>query len=77
VAGVRAEERGSRVRLVLEAPSLPQVEMRDAERKAGLFLAAFDTDLELLWRDRAGRARPGRRQGAARGRRVLATITAA
>ena len=77
VAGVRAEERGSRVRLVLEAPSLPQVEMWDAERKAGLFLAAFDTDLELLWRDRAGRARPGRRQGAARGRRVLATITAA
>lgn len=79
MTGVRAEDRGSRVRIVLEAPSLPQVEMWDAERKAGLFLHAFDADLELLWRDPAGRARSGRRAGprAGRrvGRRVLATIT--
>ncbi len=79
VAGVRAEDRGSRVRLVLEAPSLPQVEMWDAERKAGLFLRAFDTDVELVWRDPAGGTRRGRRaagrSGRRAGRRVLATIS--
>jgi exopolyphosphatase/guanosine-5'-triphosphate,3'-diphosphate pyrophosphatase len=77
VAGVRAEDLGSRVRVALEAPSLPQVEMWDAERKAGLFLKAFDTDLELIWRDPAGGARAGRRAGSRRRRRVLATIATA
>jgi exopolyphosphatase/guanosine-5'-triphosphate,3'-diphosphate pyrophosphatase len=76
IAGVRAEDLGSRVRVVLDAPSLPQVEMGDAQRKAGLFLRAFDTDLELVWRDPAGGTRAGRRAGTRRRRRVLATITA-
>jgi exopolyphosphatase/guanosine-5'-triphosphate,3'-diphosphate pyrophosphatase len=76
ISGVRAEDRGMRVRLVLDAPSVPQVEMWDAEKKAGLFLRAFDTDLELLWRDPAGQTRRGRVRGRSRGRRVLATITA-
>jgi exopolyphosphatase/guanosine-5'-triphosphate,3'-diphosphate pyrophosphatase len=75
VTGVRAEDSGKRVRLVVEAPSLPQVEMWDAERKAALFLDAFDTELELMWRDPAGRTRVGRSaEGGARRRFVLAAV---
>ena len=74
VTGVRAENSGSRVRLVLEAAALPQVEMWDAERKAGLFLEAFDTELEMVWRDPAGRTRAGRRAGARARHRVLAAL---
>ena len=76
ISAVRTEDRGTRVRVILEAPTLPQVEMWDAERKAGLFLRAFDSDLELLWRDPSGLTRRGRLRGRSRGRRVLATITA-
>ncbi len=74
VAGVRAEDTGKRVRLVLEAMALPQVEMWDAERKAGLFLEAFDTQLELVWKDPAGRARLGRRATAGSRRHVLSAV---
>ena len=49
------EDTGRRARFILEGASLPQVEMWDADRKAGLFLKAFDTELELVWRDPAGR----------------------
>jgi exopolyphosphatase/guanosine-5'-triphosphate,3'-diphosphate pyrophosphatase len=76
VSSVRAEIVGERVRMTLDAPSLPQVEMWDAQRKASLFLEAFDTDLELVWKDPAERARTGRRPGAGSRRRVLATIAA-
>jgi hypothetical protein len=74
VTGVRAEDSGKRVRLVVEAASLPQVEMWDAERKAGLFLKAFDTELELMWRDPAGRNRLGRRATGTARRYVLAAV---
>src|SRR6185295_18490936 len=75
VTGVRTEESGKRIRLVLDAASLPQVEMWDAERKAGLFLDAFETELELMWRDPAGRNRLGRQaQGGGRRRYVLAAV---
>jgi exopolyphosphatase/guanosine-5'-triphosphate,3'-diphosphate pyrophosphatase len=75
VTGVRTEESGKRIRLVLDAGSLPQVEMWDAERKAGLFLDAFETELELMWRDPAGRNRLGRQaQGGGRRRYVLAAV---
>ena len=76
VTGVRVEDTGRRARFILEGASLPQVEMWDADRKAGLFLKAFDTELELVWRDPAGRTRLGRRAGPrASGRhRVLAAL---
>jgi exopolyphosphatase/guanosine-5'-triphosphate,3'-diphosphate pyrophosphatase len=74
ITGVRAEDSGKRVRLVLEAASLPQVEMWDAERKAALFLDAFDTELELMWRDTAGRDRLGRRATGTQKRYVLAAV---
>jgi exopolyphosphatase/guanosine-5'-triphosphate,3'-diphosphate pyrophosphatase len=77
VRGVRAEMLDNRVRVTLDAERLPQVEMWDAQRRAGLFLEAFDTDVELVWRDRAGRERRGRTPGRRRARRVLATIAAA
>jgi exopolyphosphatase/guanosine-5'-triphosphate,3'-diphosphate pyrophosphatase len=76
VTGVRAEDTGKRVRLMLESSSLPQVEMWDAEQKAGLFLDVFKTPLELVWRDPAGPPRPGRR-APAHGRRRLLTVAAA
>ncbi|MBI4422021.1 MAG: Ppx/GppA family phosphatase [Gemmatimonadetes bacterium] len=76
VTGIRAEDTGQRVRLVLEAPSLPQVEMWDAERKADLFLKTFDTELELVWRDPAGRTRAGRRAGRRAGGRVWHRVLA-
>ncbi len=77
VKGVRAEDTGRRIRLIVEAASLPQVEMWDAERKAGLFLDAFDTQLELMWRDQAGRNRLGRRAVTRARRYVLAAVATA
>jgi exopolyphosphatase/guanosine-5'-triphosphate,3'-diphosphate pyrophosphatase len=76
VTGARAEDSGKRVRLILESVSLPQVEMWDAERKAGLFLKAFDTELELVWRDPAGRTRVGRQADADARRWVLSAMSA-
>src|SRR5436309_5199868 len=57
VTAVRAEDTGKRVQLILEGATLPQVEMWDAERKAGLFVKAFHAELDLVWRDPAGRVR--------------------
>jgi exopolyphosphatase/guanosine-5'-triphosphate,3'-diphosphate pyrophosphatase len=76
VTGARAEDSGKRVRLILESVSLPQVEMWDAERKAGLFLKAFATELELVWRDPAGRTRVGRQADAGARRWVLSAMSA-
>lgn len=69
VTGVRVDRRGNRVRLLVQAPSVPQVELWDAERKADLFQSAFGTEVSLLWRDAEGRTRrPSRALGVPRPR---------
>ena len=74
VTAVKAEDTGKRIRLILEGASLPQVEMWDAERKAGLFLEAFDTDMDLVWRDPSGPTRLGRRASAGTTATVLSAV---
>jgi hypothetical protein len=37
--------------LDIEAAGTPEVERADAERKSDLFQKAFDTELELVWRN--------------------------
>jgi exopolyphosphatase / guanosine-5'-triphosphate,3'-diphosphate pyrophosphatase len=49
VTAVGVETGRARVRLVLEAVSDPQVEIWDAERKAGLFARAFGAAPEIAW----------------------------
>jgi exopolyphosphatase/guanosine-5'-triphosphate,3'-diphosphate pyrophosphatase len=46
---VRCETNDGRLLLSLEADTDPQVEIWDAERKAGLFESVFDTTIELSW----------------------------
>ncbi len=61
VTGLRVERRAGRLRLVLEAPSEPQVELQDAKRKSDLFARAFDGDLRFVWRHPEGRLMHPRR----------------
>ncbi len=56
VTAVGVETGRGRVRLVLEAASVPQVELWDAERKAGLFTTTFGTMPAFAW-GRAARRR--------------------
>ncbi len=49
VSGLRCQVSGRGARLEVLAPRLPQVELWDAERKAGLFEKAFRVSLRLEW----------------------------
>jgi exopolyphosphatase/guanosine-5'-triphosphate,3'-diphosphate pyrophosphatase len=53
VATLQCEHVDGVMRVVLDAPSDPEVEIWDAERKAQLFERAFDTRLELVWSEDA------------------------
>ncbi len=58
VTGVRCEVKDDRVRLILQAPRNPGVDLADAQRKGALFEKAFDARLSLEWsRSRARAAR--------------------
>ena len=52
VTGVSVEFGDSETRLLVESESLPQVEMWDADRKAGLFEKVYKSTIELQWMDR-------------------------
>jgi exopolyphosphatase/guanosine-5'-triphosphate,3'-diphosphate pyrophosphatase len=69
VTGVGVETARGKIRLVLEAVSDPQVEVWDAERKAGLFARAFGAAPTLAW---TGARRASRRPSHRRGRLRLA-----
>lgn len=53
IRAVRCDLSDDGVRLLLDADADPQVEMWDAERKAGLFEKAFQTTIELVWSKKA------------------------
>jgi exopolyphosphatase/guanosine-5'-triphosphate,3'-diphosphate pyrophosphatase len=55
VTAVKLRAIRNRLRLSIEAPTSPQVECADAQRKSDLFEKAFDTKLELVWRPARGR----------------------
>ncbi|MFL5513857.1 MAG: hypothetical protein ACJ8CN_15645, partial [Gemmatimonadales bacterium] len=46
-----------RLRISVDAPSLPQIEVADATRKADLFRQAFGTEVELVWHPLGSRSR--------------------
>lgn len=64
VSAVRTRALRDRLRLDIEASGAPEVERVEAGRKSDLFRKAFDTELELVWRNRqehgraAGTPRP-------------------
>lgn len=49
VTSLSLQQEKGRIRLIVEAEAPPQVELWDADRKAGLFEKAFATTLELQW----------------------------
>jgi exopolyphosphatase/guanosine-5'-triphosphate,3'-diphosphate pyrophosphatase len=51
VSAIRPRALRNRLRLDIEAADAPEVERGDAERKSDLFQKAFDTELELVWRN--------------------------
>jgi hypothetical protein len=51
VSAIRTRALRDRLRLDIEAAGEPEVERADAERKSDLFRKAFDTELELVWRN--------------------------
>jgi exopolyphosphatase/guanosine-5'-triphosphate,3'-diphosphate pyrophosphatase len=53
VTSLRCELADGTIRVILDSPSDPQVEVWDAERKAELFEKAFDKRLELVWSEDA------------------------
>jgi exopolyphosphatase / guanosine-5'-triphosphate,3'-diphosphate pyrophosphatase len=53
VTGLRCESVNGTIRVILDSPSDPEVEIWDAERKAELFEKAFDARLELVWSEDA------------------------
>jgi exopolyphosphatase/guanosine-5'-triphosphate,3'-diphosphate pyrophosphatase len=68
VTGVTCEVRRGQIRLSLQAPSDPRVEIWDAERKAGLLAEAFGgkaNPLRFLWHRPARRQAPALRLAAA------------
>ena len=60
ITAVGVEAAAGRVRLVVQAASDPQVELWDAERKAGLFGKVFGVALEFAWTEAPRAARRGR-----------------
>ena len=67
ITAVGGEVGRKRFRLVLEAASDPQVELWDAERKAGLFARVFGAAPTLVWTGAPKVAwRPGRARRVAR-----------
>jgi exopolyphosphatase/guanosine-5'-triphosphate,3'-diphosphate pyrophosphatase len=69
ITGVGVEMNRGKIRLVLEAVSDPQVEIWDAERKAGLFARVFGARPAIVW---TGARRALRRPAGRRGRLRLA-----
>jgi exopolyphosphatase/guanosine-5'-triphosphate,3'-diphosphate pyrophosphatase len=57
VASVKPRLLRGRLRLDIEATVNPEVELADADRKSDLFKRAFDTELELIWRQSQERGR--------------------
>ncbi|MDQ3209271.1 MAG: Ppx/GppA family phosphatase [Gemmatimonadota bacterium] len=51
VSAIRTRALRNRLRLDIEADGTPEVERVEAERKSDLFRKAFDTELELAWRN--------------------------
>jgi exopolyphosphatase / guanosine-5'-triphosphate,3'-diphosphate pyrophosphatase len=49
VTGLKVRALRGRLRISLEAKSLPEIEIGDAARKADLFSKAFNSDVELAW----------------------------
>jgi exopolyphosphatase / guanosine-5'-triphosphate,3'-diphosphate pyrophosphatase len=49
VTGVKVRALQGRLRMSVEAKSVPEIEVADAARKADLFRKAFGTDVELAW----------------------------
>jgi exopolyphosphatase / guanosine-5'-triphosphate,3'-diphosphate pyrophosphatase len=49
ITGIKVRALRGRLRISVEAPSLPQIEVADAARKADLFRQAFGTEVELAW----------------------------
>jgi exopolyphosphatase/guanosine-5'-triphosphate,3'-diphosphate pyrophosphatase len=49
VTGLKVRALRGRLRISLEAKSLPEIEIADAARKADLFRNAFNSDIELAW----------------------------
>jgi exopolyphosphatase / guanosine-5'-triphosphate,3'-diphosphate pyrophosphatase len=49
ITGIKVRALRGRLRINVEAPSLPQIEVADAARKADLFRQAFGTEVELAW----------------------------
>lgn len=58
VQSLKVKAGGERVRIRVVAESKPEVELWDANRKAGLFEAAFDRQVEITFAARAGTATP-------------------
>ena len=57
VTGFKARALRNRLRIDIEAGVTPEVERADAQRKSDLFKKAFDTELELVWRQFQERGR--------------------
>jgi exopolyphosphatase/guanosine-5'-triphosphate,3'-diphosphate pyrophosphatase len=53
VTGLRCDVSDGTIRVIIDSPSDPEVEIWDAERKAELFEDAFDERLELVWAEDA------------------------
>jgi exopolyphosphatase/guanosine-5'-triphosphate,3'-diphosphate pyrophosphatase len=49
ITGLKVRALRGRLRISVEAKSLPEIELADAARKADLFMKAFDTNVELAW----------------------------
>ncbi|HEX6432752.1 MAG TPA: Ppx/GppA phosphatase family protein [Gemmatimonadales bacterium] len=57
VTAVKIRALRGRLRLSIEAKTLPEIEVADAARKSDLFRKAFDTDVELAWHPLRSRSR--------------------
>ncbi len=57
ITGIKVRALRERLRISVEAPSLPQIEVADAARKADLFRQAFGTEVELVWHPLGSRSR--------------------
>ena len=57
VTGIKVRALRGRLRMSVEARSLPEIEVADAARKSDLFREAFDTEVELVWNPVRSRSR--------------------
>ena len=57
ITGIKVRALQGRLRISVDAPSLPQIEVADATRKADLFRQAFGTEVELVWHPVGSRSR--------------------